>query len=159
MIVLLLLTLSQWICINKGFWIFNIWKVTQYCVILPRLRCKHRKKSDKSQNTISFRGVFSPSSHIYKPLIENPGITWIPIYFYWQDGKFLPIIVDGDFVNSTWEQKLWHLPFKGRGCRSAHSQQTRLRIWMSIIVCISNRSRINNLHWLLGSRAVGFHCS
>ena len=62
---------------------------------------KHRKKS---QNIISFRGVFAPTGHTYKPLIEKKkkkGITWIPIYFYCRDGNFLPVIADGDFINST----------------------------------------------------------
>ena len=96
MIVLSFLTLSQWICIKKGFWIYNIWKVTQYCVTLPRLRWKHRNKSKQSQNIHSFRGVFAPTGHIYKPLIEkSQGSLGFRFIFTDKMGKAV-----GDFVNS-----------------------------------------------------------
>ena len=50
-----------------------------------------------------FACVFVPTDRIYKPLFEKKktGITWIPNYFYLKDGKFLPIIAGGDFVNLT----------------------------------------------------------
>ena len=82
MIVLSFLTFSQWICINKGFWIDNIWKVTQSCVTLPRLRCvniekKKKKKKKNNHKTSCFRVFFfffffASTGHIYIPLIEKP---------------------------------------------------------------------------------------
>ena len=56
-IVLSFLTPSQWMCINNGFWIYNIWKGTQYCVTLPRLRCKHGNNI-KNHKTSSVFVVF-----------------------------------------------------------------------------------------------------
>ena len=76
-------------------------KGTQCCVILPRLRCKHRKIYKISQNIISFRGVFTPTGHIYKPLIEKHRGHFDSDLFLLTRWEIFAIIADGDFINLT----------------------------------------------------------
>ena len=155
MIVLSVLTLSQWICINKGFWMYNIWMVTQYYwwgfisrnnVVWPifllmnvfiALKGTHfwilhsldytvniKNVFKKLQNIISFRGVFAPTGHVYKPLIEKPrdhldsdlfSLTRLEIWADYSRRQFCKF----DFVNSTLysftREKNVTLTFQGHG--------------------------------------------
>ena len=64
---------------------------------------------------------FSPTNHPCKPLTEKARDHWDSDSLLMKDDKFLQIIADGDFAYLSLYSFTRHLPFKGTGCRLAHS--------------------------------------